>query len=279
MQVHDLCAFIRERESIRLKRERGWPRPWTDDEILNTYRFCNVRRNDDTVTKWIHENWITQAQYRLNIDDTEELWFAMFVARLVNKPDSLMRVEPYVIPFHEAGMRKAIRSLRNHISPAYKVMSPIGAGFDQAGYIVDVVLHPLWESRERLRPTKFDSLDAYHMTLCQFPGVGSFLAAQVIADLKYTEPLRSAPDWAWWAASGPGSRRGLVRITRPGMSKRYNETHWRHDFHILWLEVNKTLNWDEPLTGQDLQNCLCEFDKYERARLGEGRPKQLYKES
>jgi hypothetical protein len=30
------------------------------------------------------------------------------------------------------------------------------------------------------------------------------------------------------------------------------------------------------LHAQDLQNCLCEFDKYERVRLGEGRPKAKY---
>jgi hypothetical protein len=38
--------------------------------------------------------------------------------------------------------------------------------------------------------------------------------------------------------------------------------------------VNKKL--PEPLHAQDLQNCLCEFDKYERARLGQGVPKQIY---
>jgi hypothetical protein len=36
--------------------------------------------------------------------------------------------------------------------------------------------------------------------------------------------------------------------------------------------------YGKPMHAQDLQNCLCEFDKYERARLGEGTPKQIYKE-
>jgi hypothetical protein len=31
-----------------------------------------------------------------------------------------------------------------------------------------------------------------------------------------------------------------------------------------------------PIHAQDLQNCLCEFDKYERVRLGEGRPRSKY---
>lgn len=45
----------------------------------------------------------------------------------------------------------------------------------------------------------------------------------------------------------------------------------------LRLEVNTTRMFlDKKLCAQDIQNCLCEFDKYERVRLGEGAPKQRY---
>ena len=37
-----LLAWIVERESIRRKKERGLPRPWTLDPVLDGYRFCNV---------------------------------------------------------------------------------------------------------------------------------------------------------------------------------------------------------------------------------------------
>lgn len=30
------------------------------------------------------------------------------------------------------------------------------------------------------------------------------------------------------------------------------------------------------LCAQDVQNCLCEFDKHERVRLGEGKPKRRF---
>ena len=30
------------------------------------------------------------------------------------------------------------------------------------------------------------------------------------------------------------------------------------------------------LRAQDLQNCLCEFDKWMRVRLGEGKPKRRF---
>ena len=36
--------YINERHRIYLKREEGHSWPWTDDEILQTYSFCNVFR-------------------------------------------------------------------------------------------------------------------------------------------------------------------------------------------------------------------------------------------
>jgi hypothetical protein len=33
---------------------------------------------------------------------------------------------------------------------------------------------------------------------------------------------------------------------------------------------------DGRLSASDLRSCLCEFDKYERGRLGEGKPKRRF---
>ena len=59
---------------------------------------------------------------------------------------------------------------------------------------------------------------------------------------------------------------------------------WKEDEFRLWVnELREALmprflemGWETP-HAQDIQNCLCEWDKYERARLGEGRPKQLFR--
>jgi hypothetical protein len=49
----DFQDFIDERESIRKKKEAGQPWPWSSDEILNTYKFTNINRFDDRMTKVI----------------------------------------------------------------------------------------------------------------------------------------------------------------------------------------------------------------------------------
>lgn len=279
MGVRALVDFIVERDMVRVRKERGDPRPWTQDPILNRYRFCNVRRNDDTVTKWLLKKWY--PQFVANPD----YWFTAIVARLLNQPESLEAVKDYILPYKPQQFVETLqaraRAGKKNFNAAY-IVSTNGLSMDKVEYVAYNVLNVVWEDRERMRPKHEDTLDVYHRMLMSFDGLGSFIAAQVIGDLKYLKrsPLAKSSDWATWAASGPGSRRGLNRWRGYVPENAYKESEWRMDFEGVLEAVNEQLprHGLEPLTGQDLQNCLCEWDKYERARLGEGTPKQLYKE-
>jgi hypothetical protein len=92
-------------------------------------------------------------------------------------------------------------------------------------------------------------------------------------------PLSEAADWYTWAASGPGSRRGMSRLYGHNLSYSWNENTWHKNLLELQDRVNDDLHHEIEMAyihAQDLQNCLCEFDKYIRAKTGEGRPKQKY---
>jgi hypothetical protein len=278
MRVKELVAFIKEREAIREKKEAGKKRPWTKDEFLGKYRFCNVHREHDRVTKWLRAHWYPM------FEKNDDLWFAAVVARLFNLPESLEEIRPFILPFKPDKIRQLLysrnrRDLKN-FNAAY-IVSTNGVRMDKVDYILDCVLQPMWDERKHLRPIKNDTLDRYHTALMKFDGMGGFLAAQVIADLKYNDPiLRLAEDWDSFASSGPGSRRGLNRIIGWDLKRSWPEKSWRFHLEDLRDKVNLLLvraGW-QPLHAQDLQNCLCEFDKYERVRLGEGMPKQHYKE-
>ena len=78
--------WIRERENARVNKTQGKPKPWTEDPIIQQYRFCNVEREKDTVSQWIHSNWCEP-----NVDHPN-LVFAMVVARLFNWPPTLERL-------------------------------------------------------------------------------------------------------------------------------------------------------------------------------------------
>src|SRR4051812_37810502 len=61
-KTRPLWAYIREREKIRLKKQHGVSWPWTKDEILQKFKFTNVKRIHDRTTQaflkvyWEHPN-------------------------------------------------------------------------------------------------------------------------------------------------------------------------------------------------------------------------------
>lgn len=274
-------GFIKERHSIFLKKEAGEPKPWTKDKILQQYRFCNVYRENDTVTRWIADNWRTPHARE------PDLWFAMTVARYVNWPDTLAEVG-YPIPWNprrfKLTLARRTRDGEKVFTGAYVVHS---RGFVAKGdYLADRVLSPLWEDRKKVRPKKGDSLATFYSRLRKYNGMGSFMAAQVVADIKYAGVLLAAEDWYSFAAPGPGSRRGLNRLLGLKLDHNLPEQAW-HD-HVEGLRIQvmrrvRELRFDKAsaedwpdLHNQDIQNCLCELDKYERVRLKQGRPRSKY---
>jgi hypothetical protein len=265
--------FIGERENIRLERQLH-DAPWTNDPILAAYRFCNVQREHDKVTRWIRQNWT--AEFATN----PHHWFAMTVARLFNKPETLDQITDYVLPFRGADVADIVGELKAHgdtvFSAAY-IVSTNGKRMDKVDYVVEEVLQPLWDHRGNYRPLAGQTLADFHLHLTRAKGMGSFMAAQVVADEKNNpeSPLAEAKDWRTWAAPGPGSLRGLNRILGNGPVKTgFSDGYFLQELNKLQDIVNEKLGMG--LCAQDIQNCLCEFDKYERARLGEGKPKQRY---
>src|SRR5216684_3393212 len=49
--INQFVEYMKERENVRIRKERGDPWPWTEDKILQTYKFTNVHRVDDRTTK------------------------------------------------------------------------------------------------------------------------------------------------------------------------------------------------------------------------------------
>lgn len=275
MRIKEFTRFIELREIHRAIREGHSTSYASMDPIIEKYRFCNVRRNDDRVTKWVHK------EYMQFFGSSPYLWFALVVARLFNNEPTLEAIRPFVLPFQPARMRKELKNrakagLKN-FNAAY-IVSTNGLSMDKVDYVVDHLLTPLWAIKGRLTGALANchTLADAHALLTDQRGLGSFMAAQVLADLKYADPPKRWDDFYSFAASGPGSRRGLNRVLNRPIDTLWREADFRNTLAGLRERVNARLEM-EALTAQDIQNCLCEFDKYERARTGTGTPKQIYK--
>lgn len=267
-----LMFWIKERHSIYLKRKLHEPKPWTADPILQAYRFCNVYRELDKVTVWISKNWRTPNK------NDPDLWFACLVARYINEPGTLTDIG-YPVPWQPEVFLRAIqkRKLENKtIFNAAYIISTGGLTKPKHEYLADFFTSA-WKRRKYLRPTNVSTLREYCDLLLSHPGIGRFMAGQVIADLKYAQ-MKHMPDWHSFAISGPGSRRGMNRLLGYPVNQSWRENEWFAEHTLLRKLVNENLpDFMKPLHGQDLQNCLCEFDKYMRAKLNEGKPKQRFK--
>lgn len=267
-----LAYWINERSLIFKKRSEGLPKPWTEDPILQKFKFCNVRREDDRVTIWIRENW-REPHY-----DDPFMWNSMSMARLINWPDTLADIG-YPDPAHRQwkGVEQAKRAMHFRQAMGEQVFtgSYMITNGGRKGSKIDFICNTLAENRLfNDPPVRGDTLEEAHAKLCKAPGLGSFLAAQVIADCKHTALLKDAPDWHDWAAPGPGSIRGLARLYKRKVTKPL-------EFKIILADIRR---WIQPLLSshvpemclQDVQNCLCEFDKFERTLWMEGRPRSTY---
>lgn len=136
--------------------------------------------------------------------------------------------------------------------------------------------------------------------LRKFPYLGDFMAYEIVTDLRWTI-LHKAPDIMTWANPGPGATRGIGRVFN-GNKDSYNQHTHKNSVLIpamkILLDASKNVeywpqfhgpdgyfhskDWGIEFSGtgdwpswelRDVEHTLCEFDKYERTRTGEGRPR------
>ncbi len=255
--------WIRAREQIRILKEKypeGIEGGYSDDPILNTYHFCNVRREDDRGTKEIRE--VVQHYFPVDDDDIATiscLPTIYLMARLFNHAPTLERI--LVDTDNGASIEEAFEQLKKFrdegnkiFNPAY-VVSTAGEAMDKIDYVLRLVL----AAQRVIIPT--DSLANAHAALSSIQGLGGtgFLAGQVVADLRNDRYLVAAAAEQDWCCPGPGSMQGLDFLYEEKTTKR----NFSSRIVDLYTEMPDDV-WHMELHAQDLQNCLCEFAKYMR---------------
>jgi alpha-glutamyl/putrescinyl thymine pyrophosphorylase clade 1 len=274
-----LWYWIDERECIRIQKQVGEPKPWTNDPILQQFKFTNVRRMDDKVSQWLLNNW-----YKPYYGHPKML-LACAIARFINRPDSLTQITELVfetkqgIPFERIVTKlRKYRDAGNAVfNGAYMVRG--NDGVDKIDSVINRNVKPLLQYMHEVDPT---SMERSWQAILPSYGMGSFMGGQIIADLRW------AMDGRWgdrriWAPVGPGSRRGMSRLLGiPIKGKRAIESMSQEEFipqlrRLIGLGVGiLPSSITNRLEAIDWQSCLCEYDKYSRALEGTGKPKQIY---
>lgn len=276
-----LWYWIKEREAIRIRKEAGaWPSDWTKDEILKTYRFCNVRREDDLGTRWINEH------IRKPYAENPYLWFMLAIARQINWPATLAEliikgVWPTDEYFNPSFMTEALNARKGRgekvYTGAYMISAPSTKGANKQQYISETVCGALWEHRSEFlyyftncKP----SLQIMHEGITRFNGWGPFMAYQAVVDMRFTKLLDKAEDVATWAAAGPGTIRGLNRMHGREIDARLSQQQALEEISFIYSLAYTETNVEMDFS--DIPNVLCETDKYLRVYLNQGTPRALY---
>jgi hypothetical protein len=264
--------WIKEREAIRQLKGAGFSQPWTDDEILQQYRFCNVRRMDDKVSQWLLNNWYLKFYNHPN------MLVACAIARHFNLPDALRPITHLVFTdsYGPERIKQAMRDRKargNTIFNGAYMVRGIGTA-DKTEMVIDKVVQPLIDN-----PPKVDrnSMQNTVEALLPYWGFSLFMAGQVAADWRWAVSC-SMRDRKRWAPMGPGSKRGMNRLKERPINFPLHQDQFLTELQWLIGVGNQYLppRITDRLEAIDWQNTLCEFDKYSRALLGEGRPKQKY---
>ncbi len=259
--------WVEERESIRNLKEMDLPKPWSIDPVFQSVYFCNADREHDKVTMWMRGAY---PEDMVNVPAIPN-WI---LARMVNKPSSL---EAMGWPWNVMLPRKfkEVMSQKGAWGGAY-IVSTNGRAMPKHEYIAGLLERAFKQFDSGVGASVPPTLSGWHTAIQAAQGMGSFMSAQVIADLKNTKghPLAQAEDWSTWASHGPGSLRGLSwfhgeKITPGGFTQALVSAR-------QWCYNNGHIGAISHLCNQNLQNCFCEFDKYMRVSNGTGRSKRKY---
>lgn len=274
--------YLNERELIRQKRCRNEPGPWTDDTILQNYKFTNILRKYDRTTRWLVKNW-----YNPNRNAPKNtLALNCAIARYFGSIEFLSAVGFQ----HEWDPQYLINMATTRLSRGEKVftgayiITNAGSTNPKQNVVVSQFLTPL---RYRLDELVTKAETNRWQIVCEFlqgqPGIGPFMAKEIALDMMLTPVLENAADKLSWSPAGPGAIRGLNRLhDRPlqqGLSQQVAQTEMQTLLGKLSQE--RVFKDYMPRIGleygvTDVQFSLCELDKYLRVKNGEGRPRSRY---
>lgn len=268
-----LKYWMEERDRIRILKEEGSLKPWSNDWIFQQTYFCNVRREDDKVTRFIREYYSPHA-------DQDYFDFNIALARFLNWPSTIKAVGLLGGPNSEY-LERILTELPGKVFGDAYIVSTCGRAMPKPKYLAEMVLPALYEGLGAASEFKrylgaTPTLAGSYALINRIFGVQSFMAGQILADMKNTvgHPLWYADDWKSWATPGPGSQRGMSWLNHGYSGVKYNAAEFREGLDCIRAGINFPLL--EDICNQDLQNCLCEFDKYCRVMTGTGRSKRRY---
>ena len=284
--------FAAERQNIFFSRIEGKPAPWSEDPVLNAYKFTNAYRASDRVSQYLIKEVIYSGYLEPN-----DAFFRIILFKLFNKIETWgllnshlgeISWKSYSYKAYEKVLTNAMSSKAAIYSAAYIMASGhhifnVTRKHQSHLKLIEMMINE--GVPDRLMQCK--SMRAGFELLRSYPLVGDFLGYQLVTDINYSE-LTNFSEMEF-TMPGPGAKDGIRKCfsSLGGLSEvdiiRLMADRQEYEFERLGIDF-KSL-WGRRLQLIDIQNVFCEIDKYSRVKhpelagiSGRTRIKQKFKE-
>jgi thymidylate kinase len=283
--------FAVERQAIFFRRLRGARPPWTDDSIMQRFKFTNAYRASDRVSQFlIHEVLYAGDQ------SPAETFFRTLLFKMFNKIETweLLTQECGTLTYADYSFERYDRVLNKALERGHPIYSaayimPSGT----KGFASDRKhrshLRLIEQMMKDCAPARIFSAstmrDAFEL-MKSYPMMGDFLAYQIVTDLNYSALMDFSE--TSFVVPGPGAKEGIHKCFRElgGLNEvdviSFVTDRQQEEFERLGLDFQSL--WGRPLQLIDCQNLFCEVAKYARmahpaidGASGRTRIKQIYR--
>ncbi|MBP2295095.1 nucleotide kinase domain-containing protein [Azospirillum rugosum] len=264
-------TFASRRQAAFERRLSGAASPWTDDPILQTFKFCNVYRAADRVSQYM----ISDVAYAADAGDIADRLFQIVAFRTFSNIATWEGVRkelgraPRLTDLATGAFERALDNVKMHngglYTGAFILCANKAFGFDEKHKNHTALFRYMFINERLDRSISgANSLEQVVHSLQSFPLMGPFMAYQTAIDINYSELINFSEND--YTQAGPGALRGLKKaFSDLGDYSPADAILWMTDrqeieFEALGLPFNGLFG--RPLHAIDCQGLFCELDKY-----------------
>ncbi len=277
--VYDLYwEFAAKRHGVFLKRYAGESGPWSDDPILQEYKFCNVFRILDRVSQYMVREVCYGHEERTPADAIFQITAFRTFSRIETWEELRRRLghAPTLQNLADGSFERALTEMKHDGQTLYTgafilcATNAYGRGLKHLNHVelfTDMFLTHDAAAEILAAP----SLEAVYWIYRSFPLYGNFMAYQTAIDVNYSDLINFSEND--FTVPGPGAIRGINKLFADlGDYTPAEVVLWmvgRQDVEFKRLGLEFGGLWGRRIQAIDAQNLFCETDKYCRVRVPE----------
>lgn len=291
------AQFIYDRQEVWYKRfVLQYPPPWSTDEILNKYKFCNAYRELDKTTKYLINRVINNNEITL-----QEKVFNILVFRIFNRAGlfdwyfgNILRPFDFETNLYIAELDLVKTKGIPVFNDAYNITQRTFCSEHRKGEkhvqhllnLSNIASH--WgDIFQKIKLSK--SAEELFCIIDDLNFFGKFLSYQCLIDISYIKDFLHH-DWNSFVDCGPGTLDALKLLSKEKPIDTCKEIYitQKHIFQSLkeqtgkdWMKIkyDTPYNYGPYLSLNNIENCLCEWRKFLNYKNGVGRIKYYKPES